>query len=196
MPHPGLSPSHTPGPQLDHRGKQCLTQQGGGWVGWGGLSAVRVPSGQSRGPAVSEPPDGAHWPPGSHTGKKGSSGPPAALEREARRRSLGRKELAHRTQPRPAPFLPSGSLLPRSKPESGAPFQPRGQDAAPSGLQGKPDACEGNLRLKVTWGELKRDPRGDSCGSLEVFGNGAGRSPGALGPCLPGAGGPVGALEG
>ena len=50
---------------------------------------------------------------------------------------------------------------------------------------------------KVTWGGTRNETlEGENCWSLEVSGNRAGQSPGARGLAYPGAGAPVGALEG
>lgn len=102
VPHPGLSP-HTARLAAGPPGRECLTLTGSyGWVGGVGS----LPSGFRRGRTEGRQFRASRRSIGRRAAREegAPSGPGKALEREARRRSLGRKELARRTQPRPTPI--------------------------------------------------------------------------------------------
>lgn len=129
------------------------------------------------------------------------SGPGKALEREARRQSLGREELAYLTQPRPTPILaarlPAPALQAGERVRGLSPAPGTGRGAHPAWRASSPMPVREIRVPKVTWGGTRNETlEGENCWSLEVSGNRAGRSPGARGLAYPGAGGPVGALEG
>lgn len=140
------------------------------WVGgWGGLSAVRVPSGQRA--------EGRQFRASRRSiGRRAAreegapSGPGKALEKEARRRSLEREEPAHRMQPRPtlipAARLPAPALQAGEPVRTLSPAPGTGRAAHPAWRASSPMPLREIRVPKVTWGGTRSEtPEGESCWS-------------------------------